>query len=87
MLPFLKNLQDGSASMVVDVKRREPDYEDNFDNDNYDGEYDILHFAAEDLMHAIDERNVCGIAEALQAAFMICGAFPDEDDFYDEGEW
>ena len=70
MLPFLKNLQEGSVSVPVETKKRESDEESEFDG---------LHAAAEDLIHAVHAKDVKAVAEAFRAAFEICDAAPHEE--------
>lgn len=70
MLPFLKNKMEGSSSEPVEIKKREPDEE---------SDYDGLHACAEDLMNAVHAKDIPGIAEALRAAFQVCDSEPHEE--------
>ncbi len=70
MLPFLKKQQDASVSMPIESVQREPDE---------DKEYDSLHSAAEDLMHALGSKDIGAIADALRSAFEICESYPHEE--------
>ena len=72
MLPFLKNIQEGSASTTPDVIKRDSDTEQ---------DYDSLHAAAEDLISAVHAKDVAGVASALRAAFEML----DEDPQQEEG--
>lgn len=72
MLPFLKKNREAAASAPPDSIRREPD-------DGADA-YDSLHSAAEDLLKAVEAKNVKGIAEALRAAFELCESEPHEEE-------
>lgn len=71
MLPFLKKNREASASAPPDSIRREPD-------DEADS-YDSLHSAAEDLLKAVESKNIKGIAEAIRAAFELCESSPHEE--------
>lgn len=58
MLPFLKNAQDASASAPVESVERSPD----------EGEdYDTLSAVAEDILHAIEKKDVNHLKSALQS--------------------
>lgn len=71
MFPQSKRQKEGSVSSDVDHIKRESD----------DGaeEYDVLHSAAEDLLKAIESKNVKSVAEALRAAFELCDLEPHEE--------
>lgn len=71
MLPFLKHNQEGSASAPIESIKREPDEES--------GGYDLLESAAEDLCHAIDNKDYKAIAEALRAAFELMESEPHQE--------
>ena len=70
MLPFLKNRNEGSASMPAESIKREPDE---------GAEYDVLESAAEDLCHAIEKKDYKGAAVALRAAFELMESEPHEE--------
>ncbi len=70
MLPFLKTNKKASASAPIESVQREPDEEK---------EYDSLHSAAEDLMHAMGSKDIGAIADALRSAFEICESYPHEE--------
>lgn len=62
MLPFLKRDKEASVSTAPDAIVRKPD----------DGEpYDVMHSVADDLLHAIERKNIKLIAETLRAAFEL----------------
>lgn len=63
MLPFLKRDKEGSAAMEVEIKVRKPDHEEEHD--------DMLHYVAEDMIHAMERKDSKLMAEALRAAFEI----------------
>ena len=62
MLPFLKHSQDASMSAPVDVVKRTPDHEE---------EYDPMHAAADDLIAAVTSKDTKATADALRAAFEL----------------
>lgn len=66
MIPFLKN-KEASVSGPVDIERRKPDEEQ---------EYDALEAAAEDLCNAIAAKDYKGIAVALRAAIQLADSEP-----------
>ena len=70
MLPFLKSKQDSAASSSDEVKIRKPDSGE---------EYDVMHAVAQDLLHAIESKNVKDLAEALRAAFELADSEPHEE--------
>jgi flagellar biosynthesis/type III secretory pathway protein FliH len=72
MLPFLKKKQEGSASMPSDSIVREPDNEQ---------DYDSMHAVAEDLLKAIEAKDVAAIAEAFRAGFELA-----DSESHEEGE-
>lgn len=67
MLPFLKRMQEGSASTPVESVERKSDHEE---------EYDSLESAADDLIAAIHSKNSKHVAAALRAAFEMCDSEP-----------
>ena len=67
MLPFLKRTQDGAASTPIETLRREPDNE---------ADYDGLEAAAQDVLDAMESKNVKHLAAALRAAFELCDEEP-----------
>lgn len=71
MLPFLKREKEASVSMPSDSIKREPD-------EGHE-EYDSMHAAAEDLLHAIQSKNVKALAECLRAAFELMESEPHEE--------
>lgn len=51
------------------------------------GDYpDGLKEACEDILRAVDERSVLGMAAAIKAAFEICDAYPNEESNEEQGE-
>lgn len=70
MLPFLKNKKEASVAGDDDHVMRKPDQE---------AEYDSLHSAAEDLIKAIESKDIKSVAEALRAAFDLCDSEPHEE--------
>jgi len=76
MLPFLKDLKEASVSAPVDVKKREPDEE---------MEYDALESAMEDFCHAEERKDYQAMAEAFRAAFEILESEPHQEYEEDEG--
>ena len=68
MLGFLKHKQEAGVSEPVETIKRD-----------HDDEFDMLHAAAEDLMHAVHSKDVQAIAQALRAAFEICDSQPHEE--------
>jgi hypothetical protein len=70
MLPFLKNQQEGSASMPVEPVKREHDE---------DSDYDMLESAAEDLISAVHSKDIKAVASALRAAFELCDSGKHEE--------
>ena len=76
MLPFLKDLKEASVSAPVEVQKREPDGEK---------EYDALESAMEDYCHAEERKDYALMAEAFRAAFEILESEPHEE-YSHEGE-
>ena len=70
MLPFLKNMQEASASAPADPVKRNPDNEE---------DYDSLHVAAEDVIAAVHAKDAKALAQALKAAFEIIDSEPHEE--------
>ena len=70
MLPFLKKNQEASVYLEEEHKKRESDEE---------SDYDMLESAAEDLLSAIQSRDIKAIASALKAAFEMCDSQPHEE--------
>lgn len=73
MLPFLNKSKEASVSMPPDSIKRKSDDEDG------EQEYDSLHSAAEDLIHAVHSKDVAAVAMAIKAAFEICDSQPHEE--------
>ena len=71
MLPFLKRDKEASASMPVDSMKRKPD-------DDADA-YDVMHSAAQDMLNAIESKNVKALAEAIKAAFELMESEPHHE--------
>lgn len=67
MLPFMKKNKESSVSVASEAIKREPDHE---------VEYDALHAAAEDILQAIEKKDVANLAIALRAAFELCDSEP-----------
>lgn len=72
MLPFLKRDKEASVSVPGEAKIRKAD-------DPAD-DYDVLHSAAEDLISAVHSKNIKAVAEALRAAYELCGSEPEYGD-------
>jgi hypothetical protein len=72
MLPFLKKNQEVGVSGPVEVKKREPDEDSDYD-------YDMLESAAEDLISAVHSKDTKAVCSALRAAFQICDLEPHEE--------
>lgn len=70
MLPFLDKKKEASVVVPSDRIKREPDQEP---------DYDSLHSAAEDVMSALEQKDIPALAEALRAAFDICDSMPHEE--------
>lgn len=69
MLPF-KRRQEAALALPDESVLRKPDNE---------AEYDPLLAAAEDLISAVQSKNIKGVAEALRAAHVICESYPHEE--------
>lgn len=69
MIPFMRN-KEASVSGPVDIERRKPDEEP---------EYDALESAAEDLCNAVAAKDYKGVAAALRAAFQLADSEPHEE--------
>jgi hypothetical protein len=68
MLPFLKKSQEGSASLPIDTIKRESD----------DGsEFDVLEACAQDILDAVENKDVQALASALRSAIEL--AQPEGD--------
>ena len=59
MLPFLKNRTEGSASDAIDTLERTPD--------DGDADFGALDAVAEDILMAIEKKDVTILKEALSA--------------------
>ncbi len=76
MIPFLKKKQEAAISTPVDeVKMRKPDE---------DAEFELLDVIAEDLMDAIEHRNVNALKQCLLA---LVEHIKEEDEIQDELEY
>lgn len=75
MLPFLKNKQMSSA--IIAKTKPEGGVEDERKEDEM---HPGLVAASEDLLRAVAAKDSLAVAEALQAAFEICEAYPHEED-------
>lgn len=84
MLPFL---QPKKAVGVI-ISRRGKDLLDAKPEVNAPGveSNSELESACEDILRAIDERSVKGLAAAMQAAYEVCGDMPSESLDDDKGE-
>jgi hypothetical protein len=69
MLPILKK-KEGSMAYTPDHLVRKSDEPK---------EYDIMHSVAEDMLHAINSKNVKMLAETIKAAFELCEAEEHEE--------
>lgn len=67
MLPFMKKDKEASVSAVPSRIKREPDHE---------VDYDSLEAAAQDVLAALESKNVRDLAIAIRAAFEICDSEP-----------
>lgn len=79
MLPFLKKDKEASVSGPVSSIKREHD-------EDHEVDYDILESAAQDLIDALEKKDVNAVAIALRAAFEICDAAPHEEGEHEEIE-
>lgn len=70
MLPFLKKMQEGSASMPVDAVKREPDNEEEFDD---------LGECCGEILSAIERKDRNALKESLKSFFDICDSSPHEE--------
>lgn len=62
MLPFLKKLQEGSASTPVEKVKRDPD-----DAGAEEGEFDSLTVAAGEIIDAVHAKDKEALTSALRA--------------------
>lgn len=74
MLPFLKKKEGGNAGLVI--KTRVPDEKLQSDSSE---ESDLVKQCAQDLLKAIESKNVQGIADALYDAFSLMDSMPHEE--------
>jgi hypothetical protein len=81
MLPFM---HPKKAVSVIIARRGKPDVEAKSEIGGKDLPMG-LEDAAADILRAMDERSVKGLADALQNAFQICDAAPHEEGEH-EGE-
>lgn len=63
MLPIDKK-KEGSMAYTPERIMRKPD-------EGHEHDYDVMHSVAEDLLHAINAKNVKLLAETLKAAFEL----------------
>lgn len=70
MIPFLKHSKEASVSGPIDIEKRKPDEE---------SEYDALEAAAEDLGNALASKDFKAAAAALRAAFQLADSEPHEE--------
>ena len=70
MLPFLAKTKEGSVSAPVEVQKREPDEEQ---------DYDSLESAVEDLFAAFKANDVKAGCAAFRAAFDLLESQPHEE--------
>lgn len=69
MLPFQSDRKEGGAvSMPIESQKLETQ-----------DEVDYLEYAAQDLLQALQSRDIKGIASALRAAFELCDMMPHEE--------
>lgn len=69
MLPFLKKQQEASVPNIPDTVTRKSDH----------SIYDILESCAEELIMAVHNQDVKGVATALRSAFDIMENEPHEE--------
>jgi len=74
MLPFLRKRDEQSSPGLI-VKNRTPDKNEENQDDSHEG----MHAAAQDLLSAIESKDVKSIAEALKAAFEIADSMPHSE--------
>lgn len=67
MLPFLKKDKEASVSIPVDIKKRDPDEE---------SEFDSLESASQDLIDAVHSKDAKAAAIAWRAGFDILDSEP-----------
>lgn len=69
MLPFLMKSKEGSASMPVETKKREPDNQENED-------LDLLGETLKELLDAIHKKDLKAMTHAFKAACEIVDSQP-----------
>lgn len=72
MLPFLKQKQEGVATLTV--KTRQPD--ETSEESDHDA---AIHACAVELISAVHAHDTKGAAEALRSAFEILDSMPHEE--------
>lgn len=72
MLPFLKNKNSGVAGLIV--KSRVPDEKP--ESDESEDKDAAIHACAQDLISAIQVKDVKAVAEAIRSAFEILDSMP-----------
>ena len=70
MLPFLKNREDAAASLPAETQERE-----------HDEDFDLLSAVAEDILAAIEKRDIKRLKSALEA---LCEHIQDLDSTQDQ---
>lgn len=70
MLPYLKNKLETAVSLPVDIKKREPDSEPEFDS---------LESAGQDLIDAVHAKDAKAVAAALRAGFDLLESEPHQE--------
>ena len=78
LLPILKN---NAKQTGVMVKNRKPDSPEKQPSKNED-----LEVCAKDIMHAINTKDIKGLAEAIRAAFQVLESEPHEEGPHIESE-
>lgn len=76
MLPFLKKKNEGGVAGII-VKTRPPDEKSEQDQD--DSKVDSIEYCAQDLLKAIESKDIKAIAEALRDVFDILDSQPHEE--------
>jgi hypothetical protein len=72
LLPFLRKKQEEGSSPTLSIKTRTPDKKEDSDDAG-------LNACAQDLLDAVQARDVSGVAAALKAAFEIADSQPHEE--------
>lgn len=78
-LPFLK--PKNMASIIIERRKPVPD-----EQDGKEGPHDSIKTCAEDLIKAVHEHDVDGVAAAMHSAFTILESQPHDEAPHEETE-